>query len=102
MTWSGAASDMEPGAFLKPILQEALDAALAEQAVLEIDLRALRFINSSGIAHLARFLGRAQDAKQTVILIYNGETKWQEISLAPLGTLASADGLIQVRAMDPD
>ena len=65
-----------------PILQLLLDAAETKPPTLTLDLRALRFLNSSGINVLAKFVlhVRAQQASQIVIK-GNAQYLWQQKSL---------------------
>ena len=65
-----------------PILQLLLDAAETKPPTLTLDLRALRFLNSSGINALAKFVlhVRAQPASQIVIK-GNAQYLWQQKSL---------------------
>ena len=66
----------------EPILQLLTDAADAKPATLTLDLRALRFLNSSGINTLSKFVlqVRKHNASQVVIM-GSSEFPWQQKSL---------------------
>lgn len=65
-----------------PILQVLMDAADAKPATLTLDLRELRFLNSSGINILSKFVlqVRKHNASQVVIM-GSSAFPWQQKSL---------------------
>jgi hypothetical protein len=65
-----------------PILQVLTAAADAQPATLTLDLRTLRFLNSSGINMLAKFVLHARQYHATQVMIKGShQFPWQEKSL---------------------
>jgi hypothetical protein len=65
-----------------PILQVLTAAADAKPAMLTLDLRTLRFLNSSGINTLAKFVLHVRQSKATqVVMKGSHRVPWQEKSL---------------------
>ena len=65
-----------------PILQVLTAAADAQPATLTLDLRALQFLNSSGINTLAKFVLHARQYSATqVVMKGSHQFPWQEKSL---------------------
>ena len=65
-----------------PILQVLTTAADAKPATLTLDLRTLRFLNSSGINTLSKFVLHARQYETTQVVIKGSHAfPWQEKSL---------------------
>ena len=90
---AGAVEMREPGDVLNPYWT-----ALDEEAVrhhikvVEVDLRDLSFMNSSGILTLVRWITRAKShpagAGYTLVLKYDRNVTWQRTSVPTLAKLA--------------
>ena len=90
---TGAVEMREPGDVLNPYW-----AAMDEEAVrhrikrVEVDLRDLSFMNSSGILTLVRWITRAKAhppvAGYTLVLKYDRNVTWQRTSVPTLAKLA--------------
>jgi hypothetical protein len=93
ITMSGSVGMREPGEVLNPffaVLDE--EAARAGVRTVEVDLRALGFMNSSGIATLVRWVAR-QEARTEgngyrLVLMYDRKVSWQRTNVPMLATIA--------------
>jgi len=87
---SGSVETRDPGSLFDPYWH-AMDDTLRREGVrlVELDLAALDFMNSSGILTLVRWVMKvaAQPAYQIVIR-YDPEVAWQQTSLPVLARLA--------------
>jgi hypothetical protein len=71
-----------------PILQVLLEAADAKPARLTLDLRGLRFANSSGINMLSKFVLQVRQHQASQVLVRgNSQHPWQQKSLKNLQRL---------------
>lgn len=90
LTMSGSVETRDPGSLFDPYW-DAMDDTLRREGVglVELDISALDFMNSSGILTLVRWVMKvaAQPAYQIVIR-YDHEVAWQQTSLPVLARLA--------------
>lgn len=90
---SGAIDMREPGELLNPYWN-AVDEEARRRGVrrIEVDLRDLNFMNSSGILTLVRWITRAKNAPQdeaySIVLKYDHNVTWQRTSVPTLAKLA--------------
>lgn len=93
LTMSGAVEMRDPGGALNPYWSRVDDTARAQQMKrVEVDLRDLNFMNSSGILTLVRWITKAKahapaDAYQ-LVLQYDRNVTWQRTSIPTLAKLA--------------
>lgn len=93
MTMSGAVEMREPGDVLNPywllVDEEARRRGLRE---VEVDLRDLSFMNSSGILTLVRWITKAKanaaSGGYKIVLRYDRNVTWQRTSIPTLAKLA--------------
>jgi len=90
---SGTVEMREPGEMLNPYWNM-IDEETRRQGIkrVEVDLRDLNFMNSSGILTLVRWItrakGHAPDAGYTLVLQYDRNVTWQRSSIPTLAKLA--------------
>jgi hypothetical protein len=93
----GKSSDREPGRFIMPVLQDAIERASAAKAALVLDFCGLEYMNSSTFTPVVKSLGVARAAGISVVLQYSLARKWQALSFSALRTFETLDGRIQVQ-----
>lgn len=90
---TGAVEMRDPGELLNPYWT-GLDTAAREKQVkrVEVDLRDVSFMNSSGILTLVRWITKAKthapDKAYTLVLQYDRNVTWQRTSIPTLAKLA--------------
>ena len=89
----GAVEMRDPGELLNPYWNGLDDAARAGKLKrVEVDLRDVNFMNSSGILTLVRWITRAKthppDSAYTLVLQYDRNVTWQRTSIPTLAKLA--------------
>ena len=93
LVMAGAVEMRDPGGVLNPYWTRVDDTARAQQMKrVEVDLRDLNFMNSSGILTLVRWITRAKGhpagAGYTLVLQYDRNVTWQRTSVPTLAKLA--------------
>jgi hypothetical protein len=92
---TGAVEIRDPGALLDPYWT-AVDEFLLEQGIpcVELDLRGLDFMNSSGILTLVRWITRAKAHRPprgySIVLRHEPQVTWQRSNVPVLAKLAPA------------
>jgi len=89
----GAVEMRDPGELLNSYWNGIDDAARAQKFKrVEVDLRDVNFMNSSGILTLVRWITRAKthppDSAYTLVLQYDRNVTWQRTSIPTLAKLA--------------
>lgn len=90
---SGAIEMRDPGELLNPFWTN-IDEEIRRRAIrrVEVDLRDLNFMNSSGILTLVRWITKARshaaDSSYTLVLQYDRNVTWQRTSIPTLAKLA--------------
>lgn len=90
---SGAIEMRDPGELLNPYWN-ALDEEIRRAGIrrVEVDMRDLNFLNSSGILTLVRWItkarGHAADSSYQLVLQYDPNVTWQRTSIPTLAKLA--------------
>ena len=89
----GAVEMRDPGDLLNPYWTGVDDAARAQKMKrVEVDLRDVSFMNSSGILTLVRWITKAKthapDKAYTLVLQYDRNVTWQRTSIPTLAKLA--------------
>ena len=102
VSMSGAVEMRDPGVVFNP-WWNALDDELRRRAIqrVEVDLRDLNFMNSSGILTMVRWLSRAKGHGSTAYRIelqYDRNVTWQRTSIPTLAKLAP--GVVVAKAID--
>ncbi len=95
--FTGKSSDREPGRFIMPVLQDAIERARAAKATLVLDFCELEYMNSSTFTPVVKSLAVARAAAISVVLQYSLARKWQALSFSALRTFETLDGRIQVQ-----
>jgi len=90
---TGAVEMRDPGELLNPYWNGVDEAARAKKLKrVEVDLRDVNFMNSSGILTLVRWITKAKahaaDQAYTLVLQYDRNVTWQRTSIPTLAKLA--------------
>lgn len=96
VAFSGKSVSREPGRFMTPILQEALKRALNGGQRVQLDFRALQYMNSSTVTPAIRFLETVKKGEGAVTVRYDSSLKWQSLSFSALFLFQTSDGRIQI------
>ena len=92
IAFSGAVDMRDPGEVLTPYWN-ALDDLVRRRGLgrVEVDMRYLTFMNSSGILTLVRWIVRVKEhAAYNLVLLYDRNVTWQRTSIPTLAKLAPA------------
>lgn len=86
---SGAVEMRDPGELLTPYWSSIDEQARARSLQrIEVDLRDLNFMNSSGILTLVRWITKAKNKAYQLVLQYDRNVTWQRSSIPTLAKLA--------------
>jgi hypothetical protein len=96
LSWYGKSADREPGRFLMPVLNGALERASSAGVALVLDFSALEYMNSSTFTPVVKALDEARRKNVSVVLEYAISRKWQALSFSALRTFETLDGRIKV------
>jgi hypothetical protein len=92
--FKGKSVDRDPGNFLTPIIQEALNRA--QNRTVELNFTLLEYMNSSTVTPIIKLLNEVEAGKQTLSIVYSKEHKWQELSFSALKIFQTRDKRIEV------
>lgn len=99
ITIKGAIDCAKPGEFLKPFLNEALNQTInGNMKEVKIDVRNLKFLNSSGISEFTDFIlemGKLPEEKRFLIIFLTNfkEYAWQASSIKMMSLLSKSVSL---------
>ncbi len=103
LVMSGSVLDMDPGKVLMPHIRD-LHERIVSQAVrtFDIDVRALSFVNSSGIRVFIDWLGLIQRSRTpyTLRVIMDPGVTWQRLTFGALESVARGLVVLDKRAKD--
>jgi len=85
----GAVEMRDPGELLTPYWNT-IDERARQRSLkrIEVDLRDLNFMNSSGILTMVRWITKAKDKAYQLVLQYDRNVTWQRTSIPTLAKLA--------------
>jgi len=96
VVWRGRSTAREPAEFLVPILTKALDRATELRRPLTLDFRAIEYFNSSTITPVVRMLEEAKRRGSTLVINYDKNLRWQELSFSALQVFHTGDQRIRI------
>ena len=96
LTWHGRSDAREPGRFLVPVLDAALERARAGGRRLVLDFTAVEYMNSSTFTPIVKLVAQARAAAVPLTLEYSLERSWQALSFSALRTFETRDGRVTV------
>ena len=103
LAMSGSVLDMDPGALLMPHIRD-LHERIVRQGIrtFNIDVRALSFVNSSGIRVFIDWLGLMQRSRSpyTLRVVMDPSVTWQRLTFAALESVARGAVVLEKRAKD--
>jgi hypothetical protein len=96
LAWCGRSDAREPGRFLVPVLDAALERARAGGLRLVLDFTAVEYMNSSTFTPIVKLVARARATGVPVALEYSLGRSWQALSFSALRTFETRDGRVTV------
>lgn len=88
--FSGKMDDQRPSSYMNPFLDAALEKAKASRLNLFVDLSGLDYMNSAGIAPLARLIEQIEGGgTMRISLLFDGRKLWQDIIFNALSVMSS-------------
>ena len=96
LAWRGRSAAREPGRFLVPLLDGALERARARGLRLVLDFTAVEYMNSSTFTPIVKLVAQARAAGVPVALEYSLARSWQALSFSALRTFETRDGRVTV------
>lgn len=96
LVWRGRSDAREPGRFLVPVLDAALDRARAGGRKLVLDFTAVEYMNSSTFTPIVKLVAQARHAAVPLALEYSLARSWQALSFSALRTFETRDGRVTV------
>ncbi len=96
LVWQGRSAEREPGAFLLPLLGQAVETCKQSGRRLTLDFSALEYMNSSTFTPIVKTIDEARRAGVGIALEYSQAKKWQALSFSALRTFETPDGRIAV------
>jgi anti-anti-sigma factor len=94
--WRGRSDAREPGRFLVPVLEAALERARAGGCRLVLDFTSVEYMNSSTFTPIVKLVAQARAAGVRLALEYSLERSWQALSFSALRTFETRDGRVTV------
>jgi hypothetical protein len=96
LAWRGRSDAREPGRFLVPALDAALERARAAGRKLVLDFTAVEYMNSSTFTPIVKLVAQARQAGVPLVLEYSLARSWQALSFSALRTFETRDGRVTV------
>lgn len=103
LVMSGSVLDMDPGKLLMPHIRDLHDRILRQSVrTFNVDVRALSFVNSSGIRVFIDWLGLIQRSKSayTLRVVMDPAVTWQRLTFGALESVARGLVVLDKRAKD--
>ena len=95
--WSGRSVLRNPGAFVTPILIDAMAEAGKKNKRLLLDFVELEYMNSSTITPIIKILERARRGRNAVTVFYNKALIWQDVSFSALQIFQTRDNRVTIK-----
>ncbi len=95
--WSGKSIEREPGKFITPLLMRLIKRCGERDKRLLLDFRNIDFMNSSTITPLIKMLERAKRGSARMTVIYDSESKWQELIFSALTIFSTKDDQVSLK-----
>ena len=102
LTWRGKSDGSQASSFLDAYLTETLDRARVLGAAVDLDCAALDYVSSSTISSLITFVRRSAERRIALTIVYDADSRWQQLSFEALRVFDKNDGLLSVRAVAQD
>jgi hypothetical protein len=95
--WRGKSNDRHPGKVLGPFFAALLHSAGQRRAPLELHFGAVEYVNSATLTAVVQFIQQCAGATIKLVIVYDGERKWQRMTFDALQILVKEDGLLELR-----
>jgi hypothetical protein len=99
VVWTGRSTGRDPGPFIVPVLQKAIEMVRENSKPLILDFQNIAFMNSSTLTPIIRLLERARRSVSTIRILYKRELKWQELNFSALEVFQTPDQRIEIRGV---
>lgn len=96
LRWVGKSADRTPGAFISPILNDALAKSDTGKKEVVLDFLKLEFMNSSSVAPIVKSLDRAKRENTRMTIRYSRSLNWQDLSFSALSVFQTKDNRIRI------
>ncbi len=96
VTFTGESNAINPSLIFDPILNDALELSSNLFKDIVLDFYNLNWMNSSSLLPLIHFLDKAQTFNGSILVIYNKEIRWQEMTFDMLKTFQKANQIVVV------
>lgn len=97
LIWSGKSEEIDPDAFVQPILDEFLNRARMSRRGMKMDFQQMDYINSLTLKPIIKLLYNIKNHADSLSIVYNGRERWQEVNFRAMQALDSGDGRISVQ-----
>ncbi|MDH4199800.1 MAG: DUF1987 domain-containing protein [Spirochaetia bacterium] len=91
--WTGRSTERDPSLFLTPLFSDILN----RQKKIKMDFKSLEYMNSSTITPILKVLDRLKNSNGAIVIIYDKNQKWQELSFTALEIFRTTDLRIDIR-----
>ncbi len=98
LDWIGKSNARQPGSVLGPFLSGAANAALTQQATLEMHFERLEYFNSSTMTALIQFIHSLPDLKLKTKIVFDESLSWQRSSFEALRVFEQLDGFLSLES----
>ena len=98
--WSGKSIEREPGKFITPLLMRLIKRCSDLDKRLLLDFRNIEFMNSSTITPIIKMLERAKRGSSRMTVVYDGESKWQELIFSALTIFSTGDDQVLLKGSE--
>ena len=95
--WLGRSEDRDPSQTLQPLL-DSLSEHFRGASSVELDFRALEYMNSSTVRPILNLVQRASASAGNVRVLYDASKTWQRMSFLAIGTALRHLTNVQVSA----
>ncbi len=96
ITFTGSSTEREPGRFITPVLNEAIQNSIKYSKGVIINFAELEYMNSSTITPIVKILEGAKNSSGTISVRYNSLKKWQELCFSALRIFETKDHRIEI------
>ena len=92
--WLGKSIDREPGKILNPIFLDLILEGTNKNKRIVMSFCKLKYMNSSTIMSISKFLERGKDNNSKITVIFDNERRWQKLSFNAMQIFKTDDDRI--------
>jgi hypothetical protein len=90
--WEGRSTERDPSVFIMPVINEMLDT----HKKIVFNFKNLSFMNSSTVTPILKIMDQFQSTNDEILIVYDKNVKWQELSFSALEIFKTEDGRIEI------